>query len=92
MKKMRFKKASENFASEVETLAEKFRMAVEEVKEEEENRLENYNEGTAAHEEIEDNIYGLEEILENLEDVGSLLLQSLGVEDFCSEKEIELWD
>lgn len=92
MKKIRFKKASENFASAVEAVAEKYREAVEAIKEEEEERLENYNEGTAAYEEIEENIYSLEEILENLEDVGSLLLQSLGVEDFCSEKEIELWD
>jgi hypothetical protein len=94
MKKKRFVKATWDLVAAIERAMEAYRDTIEDIRGDEEARLENYNEGTTAYEKIAATVDALQELGDglNMEDLQDTILYDLGVNDFCEEEEIDLWE
>ncbi len=94
MKKKRFVKATGDLMAAIEKALEVYRDAVEDIREEEENRLDNYSEESAAYERIAATVDSLENLRDslNIEDLQDTLLYDFGITDVCEEENIDLWE
>lgn len=94
MKKKRFVKATWDLVAAIEKAMNDYRDTIEDIRGDEEVRLDNYNEESAAYEKIAATVDGLQELADglNMEDLQDTILYDLGVNDFCEEEEIDLWE